>query len=177
MLKQPIIILSTLFIFLFLSGCSTGKTRRPIYKSEVVFSSGNFEDKSWDDSLKFKRFSWFKDATLTHEILISSLTTKSAFSSWMGTDKLHLSRCSDFKIALIYSDINYSQGTSFLISELKKSGLKDVSLLDFSHQLKAHQNFGDWKLLRHKIIGLCNEGTVSKKIDVSIPGFQKTLLN
>lgn len=164
------------FLILLFFSCSTYRTRRPIHKTEIVFKGGNYRDMDWSEELKFKRVSWYKDATLSHEILITSLTGESKFSNWMGTDKLHLTRCTDFKIALLYADINAKQGISFLKSQLKNSGYEEISLLNFSHEIKAHQNYGDWKLGRHKFIGLCLENAAKNNIDISIPGFKKYTL-
>jgi hypothetical protein len=167
------LLISLILVFVTVS-CSTNTTRRPIFKSEVTISGGNYNGESWDEKIKFNRTSWFKDASVSHEILIAKLTGESKFSNWMGTDKLQLSSCQEFQVALLYADSSSSQGTGYLLAQLTSGGFQQVSILDFSQEIKAHQNFKDWKLARHKVYGLClKDGKGNKAIEVSIPGFKR----
>lgn len=158
-----------IFIF-FIYSCSTYKTRNQVYSSNIQFKGGVLNDQSWDDSLSFKRVSWFFDATENYEILISKLDKDSPFASWLETDRLYLTSCEHFYIVALYADINANDGTSLLTSELNKSGLKEMNILHFSYHMKAHQNFKDWKLGRHKIVGMCSSNKLQDQISISIPG-------
>ncbi|MBT4790073.1 MAG: hypothetical protein HON90_00755 [Halobacteriovoraceae bacterium] len=164
-----------LFVFL-LSACSINQTRRPISQSQVLLSGGRYNEQSWDDDLSFSRFSWYHDATLTHEVLIAPLSKESKFSFWLGESSEYLTKCIHFKVALVYADLNTAKGVAHIVSEIEKSGYKRVSLLDFSHQLKAHQNYLDWKLGQHKIMGFCQEDVKAEPIKVTIPGFMTRAL-
>ncbi len=165
-------LLLPLLILLHIS-CSVHQTRRPITTSNVVLKGGNYGAEEWSESLSFERVSWFKGATLTHEVLLNSLDNKSRFSAWMGSDKLQLTKCNRFKVALVYSHSDAGQGNSFLLDQMDKSGFKQVTLLDFSAQMKAHPNYLDWKLSRHKIVGLCSDISSAQPIDITLPGFKK----
>lgn len=162
-------------VFILLA-CSTYKTRNKVYEGEISFKGGVYEDKNWTDSLEFKKISWFYDATLDHEILISKLDKSSPFSAWLGADRLALSTCENFYITILYSDINANHGNTLLTSQLKNAGLEEMSILNFTHQMKAHQNYLDWKLGRHKIVGFCQKNTNKSEIIVTIPGHKSLKL-
>ena len=70
--------LFALFLIL-LSSCASQQGRRPIYDSEVSLKGGRFGEKEWDDKLKFKRVSWYQDATLSYDVLIADLKEPSPF--------------------------------------------------------------------------------------------------
>lgn len=160
------------FSFLVLVGCAVNQTRHKIYGQEISFRSGVFEDKSWDDSLSMNRVSWYQDANVSYEILLGKLDQNSPFANWLGADRLKLATCADFYIGAIYTGINAVYGSSYLLNELKKSGLEEISILDFSLQLKSHQNFKDWKLGRHHIYGFCAKNKNHPAVIVNIPGFK-----
>lgn len=161
-----------LFLVFLMVGCSSLTSRRPIYETDISIRGGQFQDKEWEEKLKFKRVSWFKDATVTHEVLLTKLAADSKFANWLESDKKYLSQCSEFYVGIIYADINAAQGQSYLVSQLEKSNLKEVSILSFSSHIKAHQNFMDWKLIRHKVIGLCRTQASLSKMTINIPGFR-----
>ncbi len=164
-----------LFVFLFVA-CATNSSRRPVHNTQVKLSGGTYQDKEWEDELIFNRTSWFKDATMTHEILLSKLDSHSPFKSWLGSEEGSLDKCSIFYIALVYSDINAKHNNGFIINQLESNGLKEISILDFSHHVKAHQNTQDWNLSKHKVVGLCHSKVVEKGIKVEIPGFKTQVL-
>ena len=164
-------ILSIIFLISFTS-CASYKSRNQIYTSDIDFRGGVSGDQVWEDSLVFERISWFYDATVKYEILLSKLDQSSPFASWLGADRLNLTTCENFYIGILYTDINAQHGTSFLVSQLSKSGLTEHSVLAFSYNIKAHQNFKDWKLDRHKILGFCSKSKSEDGIQVTIPGYQ-----
>jgi hypothetical protein len=165
----------TLILILVSISCSTNGTRRPIHQSEITLSGGSYGGESWKEKIKFNRISWFRDANLSHEVLTAKLTGNSKFSNWMGSDKLQLSSCQEFQIALLYADVNSTLGTSYLLSQLTKGGYNQISILDFSQEIKSHPNYKDWKLNRHKVYGLClKDGKGNNSVEIAIPGFKNT---
>lgn len=161
------LLLSLVFI---ISSCAVYKTRRAFSESDLSLKGGVFEDKEWNTNLDFRRFSWYKDATMANEILIAKLDGKSPFANWMGAARLHVSKCDQFYIGLLYSDVNAEQGNPFLESEIEKSGIELITILDFKKELNAHQNYRDWHLTRHKVYGLCASRT-AEALKITLPGF------
>jgi hypothetical protein len=160
-----------------LTACSIYKTRRSMTKSEIVIRNGVYLDKEWESDLIFKRYSWYKDASMSNEIMLSEISLKSDFSHWLATDKYHINKCEKFYIGLIYSDTSVKQGNSYLLAQLNKQGLEEKSIVNFSQELKAHQNYIDWGLSGHKIIGLCQMTKKSDNYYLTLPGFMQNSLN
>jgi hypothetical protein len=169
--------LIALTLIFFFTACSVYKTRRSVKKSEVIIRNGVYSDKEWSSDLVFKRYSWFKDATMSNEILLSRITMSSDFVNWLGSDRVHISSCESFYIGLIYSDNQVKQGNPYLLAQLNEQGVEEKSIIDFSYELKAHQNFKDWNLSEHKIIGLCQTKKNSESLTLTLPGFKKSSLN
>ncbi len=167
-----------ILLILLLSSCASNKSRRPILQTTLSLSGGKYQDQAWNDNLTLYRTSWFKDATLTQDILIADLKTQSPFANWMGKDKLLLQKCQQFFVTLIYSDISAKQKLGYLRTQLESNGLKEYSILDFSFEIMAHQQIIDWNLQQHKVIGWCSEDTnTNKSIDITLPGYMKKNLS
>jgi hypothetical protein len=162
-------LLNLLFLFLCFS-CAVGKTRKKISQSEIYFKGGVSESKQWSEELSFKRFSWFNEVEMGHDVLVANIKTNSPFINWMKSNRTIVGRCEAFKVAMIYSNSS-DTNLSFLKEEIEKSGFEIVSIPNFKRGLKSHANFTDWRLGYHRIIGLC--GKKDLNISISIPGFQK----
>lgn len=152
------------------------QSRRPINTSKVVFVGGQYADKHWDQKLVFTKYSWFKGATLENELLLSKLNKESAFSAWLGPDNKQLDDCSELLIVVAYAKVSAAQGKSNLYAQIEKAGFKRIDLLEFSRHLEAHQNYTDWKLTQHKIVGFCRNNLSRQPIEMIIPGFPKKAL-
>ena len=159
-------------ILLFtLISCSVYKTRRTFSDNEISIRGGVHGDKDWDSSLTFKRYSWYKDATLSNDLLIAKLDSNSDFAHWMDSDRLHLSQCDRFYIGLLYSGVNAEQGVPFMETQIESSGAELKIILAFTKELKAHQNLRDWHLSRHKVYGICTSKS-SESLSISLSGFK-----
>ena len=164
-------------LFVLICSCSVYKTRNKVYNTNVNFMGGVYNTEKWSKSLIFQKNSWFQDATVQYEILITKMDRSSPFAKWMGSDILRLSQCNEFYIALVYANINAQGGTSVggtsvLFSEFEKLGLDDVSLPEFSRQIRSHQNFNDWHLARHKVVGFCQKKSNIQQIFITLPGYE-----
>lgn len=165
-----------LTFLVFLQGCATNKSRRVVSVNKLHLVGGVYEDKSWNDKLEFVRLSFYQDATMVNEVLLTHLDGKTPFYNWLGVDSESIKDCQQFMVALVYADINSKHNSQFLISQIEKSGIKEVSLLDFSHHFKAHQNAQDWNLTKHKVIGLCGKTKHGSQISINLPGFKTQVL-
>lgn len=172
-MKAIIMLILTMIII----SCSSYNARRSVSESETVIRNGVYQDREWTDELIFKRFSWYSDATMKYDILLSKLDSKSGFSNWLETDANLLGTCSDLYIGLFYSSLSSTQRNSYLLSQLTKQGFSQNTLLTFSSELKAHQNFIDWGLGDYKIIGLCRRDNSKTPVTISIPGFKNQVLS
>jgi hypothetical protein len=166
-------IIRSLYILCLISivSCSIYKTRRNFYESSVTFRNGVYKDKKWESDLVFERYSWYSDAALNNEILLTEINEESDFYVWLDRDIPFAKKCSKFYIALVYSSFLAKQKYSYITEQFKKNNINDRLLVDFGEQIKAHQNFIDWSLFDHKVVGLCDNNSPSKAIEITMPGF------
>ncbi|MBD65631.1 MAG: hypothetical protein CME62_10525 [Halobacteriovoraceae bacterium] len=172
---------SSLLLVLLVTSCAlNNRSRKNIATSEIVLKGGIYQGKSWDENFRMKRISWYDEASMQYDVLISEIDKDSQFAKWLGRDYYYLDQCAKFYVTALYSDLDLGEGITYLASKLEKAGLDKRSIQDFSENFKAHQNFADWKLYNYKLYGFCRkpvEGeSGSEDIVVSIPGFKtKTL--
>lgn len=160
-----------LIVFAFISSCALQKSRRQHMQTSIEISSGSYENKTWSSDLEFKRYSWFKDANMSHDILITSFSNKSEFAPWMGSLKEDIKQCKDFYIVGLYADLSSQVRIPYLKSQLLGTLGRDFVISDFEQNLKAHPNYKDWNLFEYKFLGLCFKTAPKKEFFVKIPGF------
>jgi hypothetical protein len=166
-----------LLMLIFIVGsCAMNRARKNIAYSDISINGGVYNNKDWRDKLSFKRTSWFREASMDYDILFHKLDKTSSFASWMGSDQKYLTDCHEFYVALVYADINAPNGTPFLVNQIDSIGVKKVGIQDFKENLKAHENFRDWRLTQHKVVGFCRPESLKEDIVISIPGFKSVKL-
>lgn len=164
--------LSLFAIFIFGFSCSSSRTRNRVYTSELAFKGGVYKAQEWSNSLNFKRISWFRDSSIVYEILVAKLDKESPFISWLEKDKAEIDRCDEFYVGIYYADLNAPHGSFMIPSQLKAAGLEERSILDFSDQVKAHENYKDWNLEKHRVRGFCKRKGTNTETIVTIPGYK-----
>lgn len=156
----------TLFV-----GCAGFLQQKQVINSDISLQGGVYHEKSWDDELKFKRVSWYDQATMLYDIIYTKLDESSPFVNWMGSDRLTVSTCKTFWIALVYAKRNGLLNASGISQQITKAGYRDVIILDFAREFKSHQGFKDWRLSQHRIIGLCSNSEDDRPVELSLPGY------
>ena len=160
-----------LVTMLFLLSCSVHKTRKNFVAGEIAIDGGSYQNLEWKDEMKFKRYSWFNEASMKYDILLSELKNSSKFATWMGRDRSKLLNCRKLLVGLVYTDINAKYGKPYLISQFEKFGYGNIVMVDFNSHFEAHHSFKDWQLSEHKIVGFCKKDDNSKNVEIDIPGF------
>lgn len=165
--------LSLLLVFLLFVSCSTiNKSRIDFSKSSLSLIGGTSQDLDWSDRLTFKRFSWIGETVLNYDILFAELDNISPFSGWMEGDRSKIKTCSKFMIGLFYSKPTATYSTTELIAMVKDQGYEAFIIKDFKDNFDAHPNAIDWRLLGHKMVGLCKVDETQNSIRIKIPGFK-----
>lgn len=148
-------------------------------QTHISVTGGNYQQKSWDDSLVFKRTSWFMGATMAYDILITKLDKNSPFSYWLESDQdKFANECSEVYIALIYSyigSINLDiQSTARITKQISDIGFEEIAAASFRNNIGAHNVFNMWHLGHHKIAGFCYKklSGAPQEIPVAMPGFK-----
>ena len=167
---MKLVLLVTLLLTLI--SCASNSSRRLVSTDTISLNGGVHNDKVWKDKLIFNRMSFFQDSNMVYDVLFADLKNDSPFFSWLGTEEPSLRKCSQLKVALLYVHINSQQSTYYLVSEIEKSGLKEMIILDFSNHFKAHPNTQDWNLSKHKVLGFCGTSSKKNNISLNLPGFK-----
>jgi len=164
-----IIIIFALLIVVI--SCASHRARKNIAYGKITIHGGVYENKEWSDKLTFKRTSWYQEASMEYDLMLTKLEETSPFASWMGSDQKYLKECKEFYISLIYAHVTASTPVSFMVDQLEKSGLKRIGVRNFTENLSAHDNWTDWRLSQYKVFGFCRPADSVEDIVVSVPGF------
>jgi hypothetical protein len=84
---QKYLIIIIIILLSFIVSCSSMSSLNKIIQSEVLFDGGVSSSGEWEDSLRFKRTSWFHEVQMTNDIFVAELKKDSPFNVWLGTAK------------------------------------------------------------------------------------------
>jgi hypothetical protein len=153
------------------------KDLNQVRESELVFKGSNYGQQGWDESLIYKRYSWYNGVTLDYEVLISPLNKDSKFYSWLNSGEKKLAnRCEKFYTALLLGRFNAGVNKAYIINEFEKNGLKYVSLAGFGSQVKSYYIYNQLNLINHKVMGFCSNKEL-KSIKISLPGYRTQVID
>lgn len=162
---------SLILIFILAIGCGS-LTTNLVNEQEVsaydVIVNGNLIKAE----LKFKRFSWFKEANMTYDLLFARLEKDSAFYHWYSTDeKETLEEC-----AMVFVGIHYSMDAKYIshrrvINELESQGAEEIVALDFNQQLKLHPIYEREALQRYRVRTYCFKAPISE-LKMNLPMYR-----
>lgn len=166
----------TVFLLLLISSCASGPSAK-IRQKDISFSGGNFEYKSWDDSLKFKRTSWYVGATMAYDLWLARIDKNSPFTYWMENNREQYQKCREFYVALLYtsrgSRLLDVESPVFIKKQIAEVGFETVTLSQFRNHMAVHTVFQQWNLKKYKIAGFCynKQSPLPKEIPITLPGY------
>jgi hypothetical protein len=156
--------------------CASYKSYNQTTTGEVVLRGGIYQKESWDDSLRFKRMSWYHGMTLYFDALLYKADPSSPFTNWFSaTEKEFFAKCESLVVTVAYSaDPSKISHVNFR-EQMKLNGYDDVVLNNFASYLKTHPSAQDWRLLNYKIMGYCKRapsrlGTAN--LAINFPSFK-----
>ena len=165
-----------LTFILTIASCASSRARKNIAHGEIIINGGVYNNKEWSDKLVLKRTSWYQEATMEYDLVMHKLTDDSKFASWMGPDRKYLKECKEFYISLAYADLSASNPVSFIVNQIEQRGLTRKSVRSFQDNLKAHDNYSDWRLGKYKVFGFCRPIDSNGPVVISVPGFKSITL-
>lgn len=172
-----------IFLFLFLMhGCAAYKSYNQTTTGKVILRGGVFKTENWNESLVFKRMSWYHGMTLYFDALLWKADLDSPFSKWFSPqEKEFFTRCESLLVTAGYSADPLKISHVNFREQMKLNGYDDVVINNFSLALKSHPSAQDWRLQNYKITGFCKRSPskVSKegKLAISFPSFNQLQLN
>ena len=166
-----------LLSLLALIGCASYKTYNQTTTGIVILRGGIYEKKSWDDSLVFKRMSWYHGMTLYFDALFWKADIDSPFSNWFSsTEKEFFTKCEHFLVTAGYSaDPSKISHVNFR-EQMKLNGYDEIVLNTFASSLKSHPSATDWRLQNYKFMGYCKRApsrVKGKGLAINFPSFEQ----
>lgn len=164
------------FLLLGLVGCASYKSYNQTTTGKVVLRGGIFQKESWEDSLIFKRMSWYHGMTLYFDALFYRADENSPFAKWFSpTEKEFFTKCEKLLVTVAYSaDPTKISHVNFR-EQMKLNGYDDVVLNNFSAYLKSHPSATDWRVLNYKVMGYCKRSPSrlgTNSLAINFPSFQ-----
>ncbi len=144
------------FLLLILAGCAGYKSYNQTTTGKVILRGGIYQKESWEDSLIFKRMSWYHGMTLYFDALFYRADPSSPFAKWFsGSEKEFFTKCEKLLVTVAYSaDPTKISHVNFR-EQMKLNGYDDVVLNNFSSYLKSHPSASDWRMQGYKVMGFC----------------------
>jgi hypothetical protein len=163
-------------ILIFISACATYRTFNQSTMGVVRFPGGTKGRESWDDSLIFKRASWYHGMNLYYDALIYPASLESPFSKWFSdSEKDFFNKCKQLLVTINYSSDPSKISHVMFRDQMYKNGYDEVVLNSFSSYIKVHPTFQSWNLQNYKIMGFChrqNQLDNLTKLDLAFPSFK-----
>ena len=165
-----------LLALLAISSCASYKTYNQTTTGKVVLRGGIYQKDSWDDSLVFKRMSWYHGMTLYFDTMIYRADPTSPFAKWFSaSEQEFFTKCEKLLVTVAYSADPAKISHVNFREQMKLNGYDDVVLNNFSSYLKSHPSATEWRMLNYKVMGYCKRspsrlGTSS--IAINFPSFK-----
>ncbi|MFY7991799.1 MAG: hypothetical protein ACOVP4_00785 [Bacteriovoracaceae bacterium] len=164
-----------------LAGCATYKTYNQTNIGRVKIRGGVHKELAWDDSLFFKRMSWYHGMTLYFDTLVYKADISSPFSNWFSaSEKEYFNKCEKLVVTVSYSADPAKISHVDFREQMRLNGYDDVVVNDFAAALKNHPDNSDWSLKNYKILGFCKRSPSKLqqgRIVINFPSFSEEYIN
>lgn len=164
----------SVLILLLIAGCSSLSSLNQVTSGSLILKGGKSKSLAWDDSLVFKRHSWFKGATLKYDVLSAKLDRESSFYNWLGqSERSQFFECPNYYITIVFASkaINATRASKVqLMSNFDLVGLKRISIPIFESYFRNHQFSQNWNLQQYSLYGMCKTNNLTD-VEVNIPNY------
>jgi hypothetical protein len=167
-----------LVLVVLVSSCAAYRSFNKTTTGFVRFPGGVKDSETWDDSMVFRRASWYHGMTLYYDALIYLATPDSPFSRWFSqSEKQYFQKCERVLVTVNYSADATKISHVMFREQMRANGYDDIVVNSFAQSVKTHPTFQDWNLQNYKILGYCKRqlgkvGT-NKHLSVSFPSFME----
>ena len=164
-------------IFFSSLGCSHF-SKNQVKRSSLTLSGGRFLHGSWNDALKFKRISWYREWALVFDLFYARLKEDSPFHAWISqAEKSFLDKCQDYYIVMTYHPSSSVISESFFLERASRFGYERIFLNEFDKQLRMHPSMTFFSLSLYNIHALCrSKGEAGAVMALDLPGYNRVEL-
>ena len=164
-------------VFLLVSGCAAYKSYNQTTTGKVTLRGGNYNSQNWEDTLVFKRMSWYHGMTLYYDALVYTADPDSPFANWFSpSEKEFFTKCESLIVTVNYSASPDRISHVNFREQMKLNGYDDVVVNTFATYLRTHPNAQDWRVFNYKIMGYCKRAPTSLNKDsltINFPSFKE----
>jgi len=166
-----------LFILLLIFSCST-MTKNLFVKGSFSLRGGRKHEVQWQDSLVFKRASWYKELTMYFDVAYTHIDAKSPFYNWFSNnEKEELKDCIDIIITAEYAFRPRDISKGMFKKEVLRFGYESFVVNDFERNLRMHPDFSRFQTGVYSTHAFCRRGMLSRAVAITFPGFETVLLD
>ncbi len=164
-----------------IAGCATYKTYNQTDTGRVKIRGGVYKELTWDDSMMFKRMSWYHGMTLYFDTLVYHADPASPFSNWFSaTEKEYFNKCEKLIVTVNYSADPTKISHVDFREQMRLNGYDDVVVNDFASALRNHPDNSNWSLKNYKILGFCKRSPTrirQGRLVINFPSFHEIYIN
>lgn len=166
-----------LFLLFLIVSCST-MTKNLVMKGDFSLKGGRNYEMQWQDSLVFKRTSWYKELTMYFDVAYTHIDAKSPFYNWFSElEKNELKDCIDIIITAEYAFRPRDISKGMFKQEVLRFGYESFVVNDFERNLRMHPDFSRFQTGVYSTHAFCRRGIQAKPIAIVFPGFKKVMLD
>lgn len=166
-----------ILLLIGLASCASYKSYNQTNTGQVGLRGGVNKKDTWDDSLIFKRMSWYHGMTLYFDALLWKADLDSPFVKWFSaSEKEFFTKCESFLVTAGYSADPAKISHVNFREQMKLNGYDDVVLNNFAASLKSHPSANEWRLQNYKVMGYCKRSPSrmgTSNLAVNFPSFKQ----
>lgn len=170
---KSVIVLTLLFV----AACASYKSYNQTTAGKVTMRGGNYQTLTWDETLVFKRASWYHGMNLYYDALVYRADPDSPFANWFSpAEKEFFTKCESLIVAVNYSASPDRISHVNFREQMKLNGYDDVVVNTFATFLRTHPNAQDWRVYNYKIMGYCKRAPTSfnkNGLTINFPSFKQ----
>lgn len=158
---------------LFLVGCSQVSQLHTGH-SEFILRGGAAGDKTWSETLKFQRISWYLQWNLWYDVLINDFSLDSPFAGWLSeSERDKFKSCRHIKLALYYADEWSGAKVKHLREAIREVASTRVKTSSFTEALRVHPDFRAGLFRSYHVEFWCFTNNMPASLPIQLPGHAK----
>ena len=160
---------------IFLVGCGSASVNQ-LNRDSFILRDGYFHGRPLKTQMVFKRFSWFKEASLMYELRLAPLSEESSYFQWLSPQtQSDVRECPRFYIGMLYSKSSDYIPHRLVKNQLEGQGARMQVVPGFWRSFKMHPQFEREALQRHRLRGICFK-RAGGAIILGLPGYPSEII-
>jgi hypothetical protein len=153
-------------------------SKNTVEEGRLLLRNGVYTDKAWKEDLVFQRTSWYRELTLSFDLMLAQVFPQSSFNFWFSKDELDtFVKCADARVVVAYSMDTKEIPYSSLYEQIEKSGFTRFDLPEFKKHLLAHPDSQINGFHLYHVFGICKKNKDLRPLIMNFPGYLEKRIN